>query len=225
MKNKIKNLIGATASNFNYPLVVNSYGRSGSTVLTNSIVKNSINIENTKASKIASRSISQSAWSLDNINLKNGIIYKTHDYPPEEVFNKNIRMLYTFADPIDVVLSLIRLWDERGEEWTKKHHNHLKVPFDQKFKERIIEEDILKLEQHLESWLQEDRFQIAFIKYEAMWDHQNDISEFLGFQIALPPFRERKTKISDHQNLIQTIEKTYSVLREKFLSKDSFFMN
>jgi hypothetical protein len=88
-------------------------------------------------------------------------------------------MLYTFADPVDVVLSLLRLYGERGEEWMKQYYDHLKVPYTNF--ENIIEEDQLELENHLNTWLDEDRIPIAFIKYEAMWEHQDEISEFLGF--------------------------------------------
>jgi hypothetical protein len=55
----------------------------------------------------------------------------------------------------------------------------LKVPYTNF--ENIIEEDQLELENHLNTWLDEDRIPIAFIKYEAMWEYQDEISEFLGF--------------------------------------------
>jgi hypothetical protein len=61
--------------------------------------------------------------------LRNGMVYKTHDYPPVETFNNEVKMLYTFADPVNVVLTLLRLYDERGEEWMKQHHQHLQIPY------------------------------------------------------------------------------------------------
>ena len=114
---------------FDYSILVNSYGRSGSTVLTNSIVKSAINTKNEVIKDFAMRSVSKDTWELNYSDLKNGVVYKTHDYPPVEALLNNACILYTFADLVDVGLSLLRLYDERGEEWMEKHYDHLKVSF------------------------------------------------------------------------------------------------
>jgi hypothetical protein len=155
--------------------------------------------------------------------LRNGMVYKTHDYPPVETFNNEVKMLYTFADPVDVVLSLLRLYDERGEEWMKQHYDHLKVPYTNF--ENIIEEDQLELENHLNTWLDEVRFPIAFIKYEAMWEYQDDISEFLGFSVSLPPFRERKANKQNNLELISQLKQTYKPVRNKINDLNGFFIH
>jgi len=151
------------------------------------------------------------------------MVYKTHDYPPDETFNNEVKMLYTFADPVDVVLSLLRLYDERGEEWMKQHYDHLKVPYTNF--ENIIEEDQLELENHLNTWLDEDRFPMAFIKYEAMWDNQDNISDFLGFKIELPSFRKRKAKRNKNKSLLSRLEKTYTPLSNRIGNLNSYFTN
>ncbi len=223
VKKKLKNIVGNWCSNFDYPIIVNSYGRSGSTVLTNSIKKSAIESKNERVRNIAFRSISQCAWDLESSALKGGIVYKSHDYPPSECFKNDVRMLYTFTEPVDVVLSLLRLHDERGEEWMKEHYKHLKVPYTN-FRD-IVNEDQLQLEKHLDSWLQEERFPIAFIKYETMWEHQDDISEFLGFKVELPPFKERKANEQRDKDLIRKLQKTYKPLRTKIKNMDDFFTN
>jgi hypothetical protein len=223
LKKLFKDQIGSALTTFDYPILVNSYGRSGSTVLTKSIINSSIEIENKKGRDLAYRSISRVAWDLEKKQLKDGIVYKTHDYPPDSKPKKNVRMLYTFADPVDVVLSLLRLYDERGEEWMKQHYDHLKVPYTNF--ENIIEEDQLKLEQHMNTWLDEDRFPIAFIKYEAMWEYQDKISEFLGFKIELPTYRKRKAKSKGEDELLSKLENTYSYLRKKIEKINGFFIH
>lgn len=220
LKDTVKNYLGSYYSIFNYPIIVNSYGRSGSTVLKKSIIQSSIKAKNKKIQDIAFRSISQSAWDLNTTSFECGIVYKTHDYPPVSDFNNHVRMIYTFADPVDVVLSLLRLYNERGEEWIKEHYDHLKVSYTN-FQD-IIRKDQLHLEKHLDAWLEEQRFPIAFIKYESMWDHQEDISNFLGFNVHLPPFKKRKFK--KNQELTPKIEKTYTPLRKKIDELDSFFI-
>lgn len=224
LKMSVKNYIGRAFSKLEYPLVVNSYGRSGSTVLTKSIINCAISERNNFLRDIALKSISQSAWDLDEINLKNGIIYKSHDYPPSNHSNGHIKMIYTFADPLDVILSLIRLFNERGEDWIKLHYEHLGASYTNNFG-NIINEDQLNLEVHLEKWLNETRFPIAFIRYENMWENQDKISKYLGFEIQLPVYKKRKSKNIENERVINKIRETYLALRSKLEKLDDFFIH
>jgi len=151
------------------------------------------------------------------------LIYLIHGYPPEKLLKHTLIILYTFADPVDVVLSLLRLYDERGEKWMKQHYDHLKVPYTNF--ENIIEEDQLELENHLNTWLQERRFPIAFVKYEELWEHQDEISEFLGLTVSLPPFRERKANKQNDQELISQLKQSYEPLRNKINDLNGFFIH
>lgn len=214
LKKVAKNVIGQTFSKFDYPLIVNSYGRSGSTLLTNSVINSSVQVKNETIRDIALRSISQSSWDLNNNSLKDGIVYKTHDYPPSDYLNTNLKMLYTFSDPVDVILSLLRLFEDKGEEWMKLHYKHLGVPYTECF-DNIIYEDQLQLHIHLDSWLSEERIPIAFIRYEEMWNHQSEISNFLGFDIKLPNFENRKSKYINDKILENIISNTYYSLTKK----------
>lgn len=223
MKDKIGRLIGKAFSEINFPILINSYGRSGSTILTKSVIKSSIKKENKLLRKVLFRSISQSAWDLQNTNVRDGFVYKTHDYPPVQSFKNKVRMVYTYADPVDVVLSLIRLYDERGKSWMKEHYQHLQVPFSNF--DRIVVEDQLCLEKHFDSWLMEKRFPIAFVKYESLWDHQEELSDFLEIPLKLPPYRERKTKNMDSVEVVSKLKKTYSSLIKKINNLDSYFIN
>ena len=224
IKDLAKKAIAHTFSKFSYPLIVNSYGRSGSTILTQSIIKGAIETKNDIIKDIAYRSIAQYAWDLDSAYLQNGIVYKSHDYPPDkDLSNSNVKMIYTFANPVDVVLSLLRLYDERGVLWMKEHYSHLKVPYTNFG--NIKNEDQLQLEYHLNSWLSENRFPIAFVKYERMWDFQEEISDFLGFEINLPAFEKRNAqKIADH-SLRMKVKKVYRPLIKKINDLDDFFIN
>ena len=61
---------------FDYPILVNSYGRSGSTVLMRSMVKSANEAKNEKVQELVFKSISQMAWDLNGkkkIKKRNGI--------------------------------------------------------------------------------------------------------------------------------------------------------
>jgi hypothetical protein len=223
MKKTAKNIIAKSLSYFDHPIVINSYGRSGSTTLVKSIVKNVVEANNSQIPKIALRSLYQEIWNLNDARLRDGIVYKTHDYPPKQIVNKKVRMIYTYANPVDVILSLLRLYEIKGEIWMKIHYKHLKAEFTSF--EKIIEEDQLRLEKHLNTWLNFKQFPIAFVKYESMWKHTDEISEFLGFKVELPDLKERKAREFSGENVKPEIRNTYASLIKKVIELKPFFTN
>lgn len=217
MRKHVKNIIGNIFSSFDYPLILNSYGRSGSTVLTKSI----INHASRSSLHFVKKSIGQSKWDLNKAEYINGVIYKSHDYPPRELKNDRLRMIYTFADPVDVVLSLVRL-HKKDEEWMREHFHHLRAPYTNFT--NILSEDQLGLEKHIDSWLQEKRFPIAFIRYETMWYYQKEISNFLGFELKLPPYKKRLASSNDSISIREKLQETYAPLNMKLSILDDFFV-
>lgn len=209
-------------SKLSYPLLINSYGRSGSSVLTRSLLDAALKFDVFPLDKINRRLISKSAWNLESSSLRDGVIYKTHDYPPNNFHGRNVKMIYTFANPVDVVLSLLRLSEKRGYEWINMHCNHLKVEYDN-FKQ-ITYCDSLGLQRHLESWISVRNWEIMFIKYERMWTHQREISDFVGFNLELPPLRSRTT-FEDDKKLRKTLEEVYAPLIKLTESLDDAFTN
>ena len=222
MKQEAKKIIAKFFSDINYPIVINSYGRSGSTVLTKSIIESLSKEKKLNVKNFISRSISDVAWSLREKELKNGMVYKTHDYPPEQKINCRAKFIYIYANPVDVVLSLLRLFDALGEEWMKEHYEHLNAMYGDF--EKIIYEDQLGLERHFDAWFGETRFQIALVKYEKLWYYQNELSKFLGLSIQLPKFKERKTKDYKDSNIAKTIKQSYQSLIEKVNKLDGLII-
>lgn len=223
LKRVVKNIIAKSLSRLDCPLVINSYGRSGSTVLSESIIDSAGFVDVLNLRSIVSSSLTQFEWNLEGANLADGVIYKSHDYPPTEFKNKKTKMLYTFSNPVNVVLSLLRLWEEWGEGWIKWHYEHLCADYTHRF-EDIVHEDQLGLEKHLDAWLCETRIPIAFIRYETMWENQDKISDFLGFDIQLPAFRERKPKDVSAE-LVATISDSYEPFIKKINGLSDFFTN
>lgn len=223
IKGLAKNIICKIYSPFSYPLVVNSYGRSGSTVLKEGIVNGAVrNLEN-RQKEIVKSSIYQKQWDLSNRTLHDGVLYKTHDYPPAKSLKSNVRILYSFSDPVDVILSLLRLYEMRGNQWMRAHCNHLKIPYTGIYK--LVDHDELQLENHLQSWLNESRYPVAFIRYETMWNYQDEISDFLGSNIELPLFTERKSKETIDDTVTRRVKKTYQSFQKRVRDLSDFFIH
>ena len=223
VKGVIKKAIGKRLSPLDIAVVVNSYGRSGSTMLLDSIKRSSVPNSSRLRYELIRRGVSIHAWTLDSIKLKKGFYYKTHDYPPENAFDDHVRMIYVFSNPIDVIMSLWQIYKSGGEKWIQQHYEHMKVPYGNF--ENILSEDQLNLEKHFDAWLAEDRYSIAFVRYDQLWSHQEDISNYFGFQVKLPSYRERNAIAVPDKGVIRQLEKTYGALNRKINDVPSFFLN
>lgn len=223
IKNRTKLFIGKLFSPLDKAILVNSYGRSGSTMLTKSIISSLAKRRSKLFNKILRRSFGSQAWNIDETAIRPGFVYKTHDYPPQNHISTDIRVVYIFADPIEVVLSLIRIFNNlASDEWMRMHFEHLKAEYVEDFYS-IIDCDILNLEKHFDSWLAESSLPVAFVRYEKLWENQNNIGKFLNIPLELPPYRERAAYQSTDSAIIQRLERTYSRLRKKVYNCRDFF--
>lgn len=222
LKDQIKNIILNSYSKTDNSIIINSYGRSGSTVLTKSILASIVRELPFRKANFVKSSFSREAWDLDSVRLQNGAVYKTHDYPPKVVPSGSFKMLYTFANPIEVVTSIKRLNAEKGMDWINSHLDHLKV-VDANIDE-IVNQDILELEKHLNTWLKEERFPVMFLNYETMWDYQSEIAEFLGFNFELPRFKQRKSNVDRDEENYSELEETYGSLILRIAELDNCFV-
>ena len=223
LKNVITQVIGKRLSPLDIAVVVNSYGRSGSTMLLDSIKRSSVSNASRLKYELIRRGVSIQAWNTDAIKLKKGFFYKTHDYPPKKPFDNHVKMIYVFSDPVDVIMSLWKIYNNSGEKWIRQHFEHMKVPFSNF--EKILYEDQLKLENHFDAWMAEDRFSVAFVRYDEMWRYQEDISNYFGFDITLPVYKERNAIASPDAAVIKQLEQTYGALRSKINEVPPFYIN
>jgi hypothetical protein len=207
---------------FDYPLVVNSFGRSGSTVLTKALALSAARSGPLIYRALQGRGLITTAWDLDMVSFQSGLIYKSHDYP-SLILDSRVKMIYTFGSAVDVVLSLTRLLEERGEGWMRLHFEHLKRAYPKNF-ESILGEDILGLENHLNSWLNARNIKIAFVRYESMWENQAKLSEFLGFNLILPEKKSRSLNTKVGPEILQRVKLAYANLESQINNLDDFFV-
>lgn len=184
---RVKNLLAPVVSKAKIAVVVNSFGRSGSTVLYESVIASAA-----RGTSAGERIIRGAAWRLDRTALARGRVYKTHDYPQAAM--ASARVLYVFGDPIDAARSLIGMVERMGQRWMVEHCTHLRVPPVEPA--ALLERDALSVAEHLTAWSQPRGGRTALIRYEAMWDHRSEISDFLGFEVTLAPRVERQAQRS-----------------------------
>lgn len=204
-------------------MIVASYGRSGSTMLFNNLIDSATNKRVPKWLKAGAKGKGRD---LDTIKIKPGLIYPTHHYPPKRTLPEKARVIYIFADPVEVILSLLHLvhTGKWSQETFLNHCKNLQVSFqDIKSVDELVYEDKLNLEKHFDAWLAESRFPIAFVKYEHLWEHEENISSFVGFNVSLPPRKERSEKKVNDATMAQ-LRETYDSLRRKVNDCEDFFI-
>lgn len=192
IREQVKAVAVKSVSRLKQPVVVNSFGRSGSTMLFDSIVDSAG--RRRLPSRFSRRLIEATAWDLDTSDLRSGRCYKSHDYPPN-ILPSNTRMIYVFGDPVAATMSAYRYAGE-SPAWLERHCEHLRAPICGR--EELLERDVLHIEAHLEAWLTQTNGTVAFARFETLWDYQSQLSEFVGLDVRLPQRRPRReTKVPD----------------------------
>ena len=105
--------------------IIASSGRAGSTMLFDSVPGAMLPLQVLKQSKRAKICITETAWDLQRRAFRKGIVYKSHDYPPQRSLPKYTRVIYTFSDPTEVVFSLLKQDKAMGRAWIHEHYNHI----------------------------------------------------------------------------------------------------
>ena len=184
--------------------IVAGLGRCGTTLMYNAITKTS---NATKEKKFLARFGEQDRY-------VKGTIYKTHDLPPAHL-PPHVKLVFMFGNPMNAALSGFHEFED------DRHYHH--VGSDRfGHRENIFTEDILLLEKHFDSWYRPQNFEFIAIRYESLYEEQtlDMLEEYLGFRVALPPFRKRKTNWESHP-MKDSLQKTYSRLDAKIRAAEA----
>ena len=123
------------------------------------------------------------AWNLREIRFFPGVAYKTHGFPDQLPNDFAGKIIFIYGDPVNAALSILNCKNKFGEKWFHSHLNHLFAH------ESFLadEKDPFQFSRQVYSWIKHKRNPLLFLRYEALWENINEISQFLGFGISLPP--------------------------------------
>ena len=154
------------------------------------------------------------APSIDTIDFKPGLVYKTHDYPPKQPLPTFVRIVYTYADPIDIVASLLAQHRKDGDTWIAEHAAHLKAgPVDL---DDIYRRDVFHFERHFDQWMAARHLPLFAVRYDRIWAVQDKLATFLSVPLTLPPQRARRSSVTGiPEDRMGELMATYERLREK----------
>jgi len=183
-------------------LVLASMGRCGSTLLFKAL---GANFDRIKFDK-----------DLKSI-YDDGTLVKTHDFALDEM--QNYKAIYLFGDPRDVAISA----HTKGKVNTNKHYSHMHASMNYKKArgrdQSFFNKDTLRLSDNFNSWYKQQSCPLITIKYETLYDNLDVLNDFLGFEVILPPHRQRSTNWSTHPKS-KILSETYEKLIKQIEAAD-----
>ena len=205
-------LFGRTAC----PIIIASNGRSGSTMLCNSVARSLVHRRFGKllASQFETflcEVAIEFAPRLQQISTLASPILKTHDRPedPSEISGK---VIFIFGDPLEAALSARLKTEREGCEWLQEHLYHLRSKGDLS---NLLETDLLNYREQCHAWSSAPRDSVMLVPYDDLWARQSEISQFLGLPVDLPKRRARRPKPSSSGINNEVFDK----LREEYRHK------
>lgn len=193
-------------------VIVSSLGRSGSTMLTKSIASGMIKQGLYKKLLNYGIPFIKEAWNLATTNFSVGYVYKTHDYPVN-IKENNYKYIFTYSDPLELIISLDRMKKYHDENWIKNHYAHLHSIYN--LPNEYLKKDSLNLEKLFDAWIEIDEDNLYCIALDDLWDHKDKIEDFLGFNFELPIKRNREKNIESDLEDNNQLSKVYETLISK----------
>lgn len=194
------------------PVIVASMGRSGSTVCYNAIAQGMARERFGYLSSLKKNATRSLAWDVANYPFKPGTVYKTHALAHELPASFTGKVVFTFGQASDAALSVVACRQKYGDEWVAEHFEHLCANGD--FSE-LGERDVLRFEEQIDGWINLQGHDIMAIRYDALWDHPDELAAFLGFPVRLPPKRARQSLDLVDEAIVAGFRKTYARLDAK----------
>ncbi|MGI9201744.1 MAG: hypothetical protein ACR2QL_11835, partial [Woeseiaceae bacterium] len=174
------------------PVVIASSGRAGSTLLFEAVASSATAERFAFLPKVLrgylQRIASETLVRISDIESLNAPFLKTHDlFRPE--FANSAKYIFVFGQPLEAAKSVALMGEKHGSAWIEEHIYHLAgqgVPYE------VLDKDVLNYEAQLKSWGNAEG--VFVVHYDDLWDKSEDLSQFLGFDLALPARRDRTQK-------------------------------
>lgn len=159
--------------------------------------------------------------------------YKHLPIPPIS-FNKNLKVVYVFGDPIMASISLFRRkYQHTQSRWVQKYHDPgFIIPQDMTLDEYATnQKDGFLFKEHFDNWLNKyPMYPTMFIKYEELYQSLDALVSFLdlppSFLENFPKKRARKSSIDKlSANTVQGLERLHAAYQKEVHQLPSYLTN
>lgn len=217
--------LASTLSKLQRPVIVNSFGRSGSTFVQDTIARSAVPSYVGPARLLVAWAIRNQAWNLQQLELTKGQCFKSHDYPPQAspfTSREAPFVVYMFGDPVDAAASVLSVSRSKGTAWFREHCVHLGVEPTQP--ETVLDRDALSVEAHFDAWLSQHSWPLAMVRYESLPANIGRLSEFLGVELTLSRWRPRASRARLRDAQLARLVHIYGAFSERLRNLPDFFI-
>jgi len=174
------------------PVVIASSGRAGSTLLFDAVASSATASRFAFLPKVlrgyVQRIASETLARMSDIESCNAPFLKTHDlFRPD--YANSAKFIFIFGEALEAAKSVAQMGEKYGSVWIEEHIYHL---VGQGAPHEVFDKDVLNYEAQLKSWGKAEG--VYVVHYDDLWDKREDLSRFLGTDLALPARRERTQK-------------------------------
>ncbi|WP_303704774.1 hypothetical protein [Celeribacter baekdonensis] len=205
-KTRLKRQVQQLLPSDKNPIIVSSFGRAGSTLVYNALVDAMAEYRFGYRTRITKALSHDTAWTIAEKNFKEGVIYKSHDFPSQNLSDQGVRAVFLFGSAVEAALSVNLMLETRGKAWVKSHFKHLKRPVNM---ENLLTHDSLGIYDQAFSWFGCTTSPVLCLNYDALWDNEDFLSDFTGLNVKLPIKIKRAPKDFPKATIKQA-EHTYS---------------
>lgn len=184
-------------------------GRSGSTLVWDAVREGVATARFGPFSDLGLRLVSDTAWDFGEQSLVPGVVYKSHGLAHELPANCNAKVIFVFGPATAAAMSVHACRDIRGERWVKEHLRHLRATGDL---DELPDRDVLRFGEQLRGWAGLTGVRRLLLHYDAIWDSETEISEFVGARISLPERQARTGHAVADPQLQARFRATYAEL-------------
>lgn len=206
LKSTVRDVLRSVAPAPVDALIVSSFGRAGSTLVHDALMESVARRRFGIANRTTRFAVREMAWDLSETRLRPGVVYKSHDYPDALSDQKRVRAIFLFGSAMDAALSVHQQLALRGPVWVQHHFDHLHSSHGI---EDLFHFDALGIEAQLRAWSGFTGCPVLCLRYEALWDNIDRLSEFCGVEVNLPPKRTRSEK-QYPDDVVASARKIYS---------------
>ena len=206
------------------PVLVASMGRSGSTLVYDSVVAGMARLRFGPLAEPLRGAVRDTAWSLDTARFHRGRVYKTHDFPHGLGAQSAIRAIFLFGDAGSAARSVLNCETTRGRAWIEEHFEHLRASGSI---EDVPHADVLRFGEQLDAWLSFEAVPVLSLRYEDLWADGTEalIGRYVGFPVALPKRKARESAARDFGDREAALSATYGPLDERIAALPSVKAN
>jgi hypothetical protein len=197
LKNKTRSLVlGSRVLNLGTPTVVASFGRAGSSLMTESCVRSLARHGGIYGALDRIVGLDHlPGWDLSDVRPVKWV-YKTHAFF-DSALTPRARSVYIFTDLSRSIASHLRMLREADPEWRDAHLRHFGLS-------ALSRHDAISVFREFDiagrffSWYEQTSHPVAFVRLDGLWQSRQKLSDFLGYELEIAESpRLPSTELSD----------------------------